>query len=259
MTVLRRAVGAIVCSVSVVLWSSTPARAELPPGYVAVPGTVPLNSAHIGAVGSEFTQNCQGLPRPIGPGEVAWHFVLPQSVLDLFGPNPTNVFDTLTVTFASAGTITLDQITEFGPPHQAHAYIYTPTNDTLTAGTATIGRRTLAPPEAFNDSQFNLSHTCASAPPPPTEPTTSTTTTTTTTPTTTTEATTTTSPAPTTTTSIDPGVTTTTASGISPVPPTTSADGGQLPATGGTAGTMWLAVAIVAGGGALAAAARRRI
>jgi len=39
----------------------------------------------------------------VNPGEVAWHFILPQSVLNLFGPLPVNAYNTLTVTFASAG------------------------------------------------------------------------------------------------------------------------------------------------------------
>src|SRR3954454_9191072 len=81
---------------AVSLWSG-PAHAVLPPGYTPVAGTVPLNPADVGAVGSQFTQDCTGLPRPLQPGEVAWHFILPQSVQ--FDPTPTNVFNTLSVTF----------------------------------------------------------------------------------------------------------------------------------------------------------------
>jgi hypothetical protein len=112
----------------------------------------------------------------VQPGEVAWHFILPQSVLLLNGPEPVNVFDTLTVTFQSAGQVTLT--TGFGPPSTAHAYVFTPTDDTLLAGSSTIGRRQTAPLQAGNDPQFNLSQTCASTS-PPTTTTTSTTTTTT--------------------------------------------------------------------------------
>ena len=73
------------------------------------------------------------------PGEVAWHFILPQSVL--FDPTPTNIFNTLSVTFQTAGTVNLGSgLTDFGPPSSAHAYVYTSTHDTLLGGTSTIGR-----------------------------------------------------------------------------------------------------------------------
>jgi hypothetical protein len=157
------------------LLAPRPALATLPPGYVPVPGTVPLNPAHVGAVGSQFTQDCTGLPRPPQPGEVAWHFMLPQSV-QFGGGTPTNVFNTLTVTFQTAGTVTLGALSDFGPPNNAHAYVFTPTDDTLLAGDANIGRLISAPPARSNDAQFNLSHTCAS-PDAPTTTTTSTTTT----------------------------------------------------------------------------------
>jgi LPXTG-motif cell wall-anchored protein len=235
--------------------SGYPVAAEVPPGYTVLPGAIPLNPAHVGSVGSEFTQDCTGLPRPVAPGEVAWHFVLPQSVLELFGPNPTNVFDTLTVTFASFGIVTLDQVAQFGPPHQAHAYIYTPTNDTLLAGTATVGRRDSAPVQATNDSQFNLSHTCASTE-PPTSTTTAGTTTTTTAATTTT---TTTAPSGTTTT-LDPNTPTTTNGGASPVPPTSAAGGGgQLPSTGRSDGVAMIAIIVSILGVALVTGSRKRV
>ena len=183
--------GAACAAVAAAMLVSPSAQAELPPGYVPVPGTVPINPAHVPTMGSQFTQICIGLPRPVQPGEVAWHFILPQS---LQRPGtPVNVFDTLMVTFQTAGPITLSAVTEFGPPSNAHAYVFTPTDDTLTAGSATIGREIAADPLIANDPQFNLSHTCAST----TQPTT---TTTTTAPTTTTTAPTTTTIAPTTTT-----------------------------------------------------------
>ena len=130
--------GAACAAIVVAAVVHSPAQAVLPPGYTPVPGTVPLNPAHVGAVGSQFTQDCGPTCRPVQPGEVAWHFILPQSVL--LDPTPTNVFDTLTVTFQSFGTVTLSAVTDFGPPSNAHAFVVTPTDDTLTAGTATIGR-----------------------------------------------------------------------------------------------------------------------
>src|SRR6476660_1355800 len=119
----------------VVSLGSGPAQAVLPPGYTAVLVTVPLNPAHVGAVGSQFTQDCNGLPRPVQPGEVAWDFILPQSVV--FDPTPTNIFNTLAVTFQTAGTVNLGtSVSDFGPPSDAHAYVYTSTGDTLLAGSA---------------------------------------------------------------------------------------------------------------------------
>jgi hypothetical protein len=43
---------------------------------------------------------------------VAWHFVLPQSVLELDplgNPTPGNIFDSLTVTFDNLGPVTLNE------------------------------------------------------------------------------------------------------------------------------------------------------
>jgi hypothetical protein len=68
--------------------------------------------------------------------------------------------------------------TGFGPPSAGNAYIYTATDDTLLAGSSTIGRRPTALPQFGNDAQSNLSHTCASTRPPTTTTTASTTTTT---------------------------------------------------------------------------------
>jgi hypothetical protein len=160
---------AVVIGAGALLWTS-PASAVLPPSYDPVPGTVPLNPAQVGAVGREFSQDCNGLPRPVQPGEVAWHFILPQSVLLLNGPLPVKVFDTLDVTFQSAGLVSLTS--GFGPPSAARAYIYTATDDSLLAGSSTIGRRPTALPQFGNDPRFNLSHTCASTSPPTTTTTT---------------------------------------------------------------------------------------
>jgi hypothetical protein len=225
-----RIAGLAIMVVGLLMLLAPPAQAELPPGYNPVPGTVPLNPADVGAVGNTFTQDCTGLPRPVGPGEVAWHFILPESVLaDPVSSTPRNIFDTLTVTFATAGPITLSAIGDFGPPSQAHAYVYTPTNDTLTAGVATIGRLLVTDPLLLNDPKFNLSHTCASTE-PPTTTTGSTTTTTEATTTTTGGSTTTTTEGTTTTTG---GSTTTTSGGTTTTTPegTTTTTGGSTTTT----------------------------
>jgi len=139
------------------LWMLSPSAAAGQATYVPVPGSpdVVLNPAHVGAVGSEFTQQCTGLPRPIQPGEVAWHFVLPQSVLELDplgAPSPGNIFESLTVEFATAGVT----LTTFGPPSSAHAYVFTPTDDTLEGGVADVLRRVDL--LRANEPLFNLSH-----------------------------------------------------------------------------------------------------
>jgi hypothetical protein len=226
------------------------ASAALPPGYSPLPGSVALNPAQVGAVGSQFAQNCNGLPRPLQPGEVAWHFILPQALQ--FSPTPTNVFDTLTVTFQNAGMINLSAVTDFGPPDNAHAYVFTPADDTLLAGTATVGRLDSAPLTRANDTHFNLSHTCAS----PAQPTT--TTTTTTVATTTTSATTSsrtagpaTTVATTTTAAVGPATTSQVSSG------TTSSGG--IPTTGSRqAPAAFAALLAVALGGGMVALTRRR-
>jgi LPXTG-motif cell wall-anchored protein len=236
----------------VLLHSARPAQAVLPPNYVPIPGTLPLNPAHVGAVGSQFTQDCTGLPRPVQPGEVAWHFILSQSVQ--FDPMPTNVFNTLTVTFQSAGTVTLAAaVTDFGPPSNAHAYVFTPTDDILTGGVATIGREISAPAGRANDPGFNLSHTCASPEAPAT-----TTSSTTTNPTSTTSSSIPTTTAATTTTTMGPASTTsgpiaTIASAVGP------ASTSQLPHTGGDGRLSIAAIGIAASfaGASLALAARR--
>lgn len=226
-----RSLGLAIMALGALMLFSQPAEAVLPPGYDPVPGTVPLNPAHVGAMGSTFTQDCSGLPRPVGPGEVAWHFILPQSVAaDPLSPTPVNIFDTLTVTFQTAGIVNLT--TGFGPPSAAHAYVYTPTDDTLTDGSATIGRLAGADVLRGNDPQFNLSHTCASTEPPTTTTSTTapTTTTSTTAPTTTTTAPTTTTTAPTTTTTA-PATTTTTGPTTTTGQVTTTTSGGGGGAT----------------------------
>lgn len=110
------------------------------------------------------------------------------------GGTPGNIFATMVVTFATAGPVTV-VFPAFGPPSDAHAWVYTDIDDTLLNGVSTIFREdTLL---RSNESSFNLSHTCF-------VPAQETTTTTTTTP----VGTTTTSGG--TTTTISGGVTTTT-------------------------------------------------
>jgi hypothetical protein len=49
-----RSVGIAIMATGLLMLLSQPAEAELPPGYVPA-GTVPLNPAHVGVVGSQFT------------------------------------------------------------------------------------------------------------------------------------------------------------------------------------------------------------
>lgn len=146
----------------------------VPPGYTPVPGSpdAVLRPSHRGSVGSTFTQDCSGLPIPLPPTGVVWHFILPQNDRSLYAPTPDNIFVDLTVQFASAGTV---RLTSFGPPSAAHAWIATPTDDVLLDGFADGAERN---GDGFPP-LFNLSHTCAA--PGVTPPVTTTTTTTTTT------------------------------------------------------------------------------
>ena len=229
------------------------ANATLPPGYVPVPGTIPLNPAHVGAVGSQFNQDCTGLPRPLQPGEVAWHFVLPQTILR-GSPTPENVFDVLRVTFQSAGLITL---TTFGPPSAAHAYVFTPTDDTLLAGDANIGELP-GSPVTLREQRFNLSHTCASPLAPtthdhdhddhghrPRTPRDH-------------RSSTTTVPGPPPTTTVPGTPTTTTGGSVSPTSvANVTTDPGTLPTTGSSGATLLIALVVLAAGGLLLIVARR--
>jgi hypothetical protein len=77
------------------------------------------------------------------PAQWGWHFVL---------PNAAASFVSLTVTFQTAGTITLGA-GDFGPPTDQHAYVYTATDDTLLSASAEVSGGDVA--------FFNLSHVCA--------------------------------------------------------------------------------------------------
>jgi hypothetical protein len=108
-----------------------------------------LHPAHVGAVNSTFPEHGQC------PGDGwGWHFVVPGN----------GNFVTLSVTFASAGTINMSG-DDFGPPDDSHAYVTTPTDDTLLAGSATI--------TGGNKDEFNLSHTCPGTTTPSPSPSTS--------------------------------------------------------------------------------------
>jgi hypothetical protein len=109
-----------IAALSFGLLAAGAAFAQVPPGYEIVVGSpdVSLNPAHQGSVGSEYDQDCEGLPRPPLPGEVAWHFILPQSVSEEGPAGPERIFEVLRVTFATAGEVIL---TDFGPPTAAHA------------------------------------------------------------------------------------------------------------------------------------------
>lgn len=96
-------------------------------------------------------ESCPGSPAMWG-----WHFVL---------TGGEAVFVQLTTTFQEAGVIVTDT---FGPPDAKHAYVYTPTDDTLLSAVAQVSG---GDPEAV---QLQLSHTCAGGDtvetPPPTTP-----------------------------------------------------------------------------------------
>jgi hypothetical protein len=105
-----------------------------PAGYQAVPGSPDaiLNSDHVGAVGSQFVQECDELPLEVPPGGVAWHFVLPQLAPTGVGDD---IFAALTAVFQATGTQTL---TTFGPPDAGHAWVITGEDDVLLGAAADV-------------------------------------------------------------------------------------------------------------------------
>jgi len=116
---------------------------------------VPLNAGHVNSVhpGDTATGTC---PAPPAGQEswYGWHFVMPSN----------EDFATLSVTFSAAGTISADPFPGafVSQPDSSHAYIWTPTADTLLAGSATTEA---TPAPGF----FNLSSTCAPASAAPAE------------------------------------------------------------------------------------------
>jgi hypothetical protein len=111
---------------------------------VMAQGTVPLNPSHVGATNPGFEVDSCPTPPEGQEGWWGWHFVM-----------PGNNFTSLTVTFQTAGTFSANPFPGdvfVAHPHNQHAYIWTPTSDTLLAGSATSdGSNTF----------FNLSHVCA--------------------------------------------------------------------------------------------------
>ena len=108
-------------------------------------GPVSLNPAHVGATNPGFSEGSCPTPPAGQEGWWGWHFIAPGN----------SEFTSLTVEFQNAGTFTANPFpgTVFvADPDTSHAYIWTPTPDTLLSGQATVvGSATF----------FNLSHVCA--------------------------------------------------------------------------------------------------
>src|SRR5687767_11441360 len=112
-------------------------------------GTVILNPSHIGATNPGFQTGTCPTPPAGQEGWWGWHFIMPGN----------NQFTSLSVTFLNAGTFSADPFpgTAFvAHPDNSHAYIWTPTADTLLAGSATSDG---------DNTFFNLSHVCPSSDP----------------------------------------------------------------------------------------------
>lgn len=110
--------------------------------------TVYLNPSHVGTTNSGFYPKGDCPTPPAGQeGWWGWHFILPGN----------ENFTSLSVTFASAGTFTADPFPGVfvAHPDNSHAYIWTPTDDTLLGGSATFASDAKNPPD-----KFNLSHVC---------------------------------------------------------------------------------------------------
>ncbi len=115
------------------------------PGNANAQTSVPLHQSNVVHPGAAAADKCPTPPSG-EEGWYGWHFVLPANAN----------FESLSVTFASAGTISADPFpgSFVSTPDASHAYIWTPTADTLQSGTATTDAD---PAPAF----FNLSGTCA--------------------------------------------------------------------------------------------------
>lgn len=103
-----------------------------------------LNPSHINATNPGFEVGTCPTPPAGQEGWFGWHFI-----------NPSENFTSLTVTFQNAGTFSADPFpgTVFvSHPHGSHAYIWTPTADTLLSASGTSDG---------TNTQFNLSHVCA--------------------------------------------------------------------------------------------------
>src|SRR5690606_10440916 len=106
---------------------------------------VPLNPSHVGTTNSGFGTIGECPTPPAGQeGWWGWHFIMPAN----------NNFTSLSVTFQNAGTFSADPFPGgvfVAHPDNSHAYIWTPTDDVLLAGSAT---------SSGSNNFFNLSHVC---------------------------------------------------------------------------------------------------
>lgn len=105
---------------------------------------VPLNPDHVGATNPGFQEDTCPTPPAGQEGWFGWHFIMPNN----------NNFLALTVTFEKAGTFTASPFPGnvfVADPDNSHAYIWTPTADTLLGGSALSDG---------DNNFFNLSHVC---------------------------------------------------------------------------------------------------
>jgi len=112
---------------------------------------VPLNGSHVGATNPGFTEGSCPTPPEGQETWYGWHFIMPAN----------EDFTSLSVTFASAGTFSADPFPGgvfVADPDNSHAYIWTPTPDTLLGGSATSETKDGEP---GTQTKFNLSHVCA--------------------------------------------------------------------------------------------------
>ena len=117
--------------------------------------TVPLNPSHVGATNPGFQQDSCPTPPAGQEGWWGWHFIMPEN----------NNFTSLTVTFQNAGTFSANPFPGsvfVAHPDNSHAYIWTPTPDTLVNGSATSDG---------DNTFFNLSHVCPGTTSPTNTPT----------------------------------------------------------------------------------------
>jgi len=130
--VIKRRLAAAIAAFGLTLMLVAPALA------VEIHQTLPISSAGFGV---DTTGDCHGSP---GQDQLDWHFVLNQSATD---------DQTLTVTFANAGTITVgsDQVVDH---YVLHYDVYTTGADTLVSA-STSG----------DTGQLQLSDICGNPPP----------------------------------------------------------------------------------------------
>jgi hypothetical protein len=132
---MMRRLAALVAALAMTLLLAAPAFA------VEITNPVPITSDDAGLQGS--ADDCAEFN--VQPGQVAWHFVLNQSATD---------DQTLTATFATAGTITVSAYKVLDT-YVLHYVIYTGSPDTLiTASTS------------GDSGMLQLSHICNGGPPP---------------------------------------------------------------------------------------------